>query len=258
LVLSFAAAHPLVAQGAGEHANGDRSPVEHADSAYAAADAQRAFDLLGAYLDHDPEDYEARWKAARAAASIGLLQATEDEQNRWYRIGMREGAEAVRLRPDGIDGLYWLTANQGRLAIQLSPRASADAALEVYERARRILELDSLHAGAHNALGKIGFEVMRLSAVERFLARTLVGNEPIRRASWEDTEMHQKRALELDPENPLFHMDLGRTYLQTGRYELAEQELAAAIALPDRHPGDALYKREAREALELARRRRTP
>jgi tetratricopeptide (TPR) repeat protein len=224
---------------------------------YASGDARRAFEMLAAYLD-GRADYEARWKAARAAVSIGLLEATEDEQNRWYQIGMTHGAEAVRLRPDGVDGLYWLTANQGRLAIQLSPRASARAALEVWERARRLLELDPLHAGAHNALGKVGFEVMRLSAVERFLARTLVGNEALKSASWEDTEMHQTRAVELDPGNPLYHMDLGRTYLETGRYELAERELSTALALPDRHPGDALYKREAREALDLARRRNTP
>jgi tetratricopeptide (TPR) repeat protein len=232
--------------------------VERADELYHVGDAQGAFALLERHVAGAPDDYEARWKASRAAVSIGLLQPTEEEQNAWYRVGMTHGAEAVRIRPDGLDGLYWLCANQGRLAIQLSPRASAAAALEVYHRARRLLELDSLHAGAHNALGKIGFEVMKLSVLERLLARALVGNEALGSASWENTERHQRLAVKLDPEMPLYRLDLGRTLLHTGRYELAERELETAIALPDRHPGDALYKQEAERALGFARQRRTP
>jgi pimeloyl-ACP methyl ester carboxylesterase len=232
--------------------------VERADALYQAGDAEGAFALLDRHLASAPEDYEARWKASRAAVSVGLLRPSEDEQNAWYRTGMAHGAEAARIRPDGVDGLYWLCANQGRLAIQLSPGASAAAALEVYDRARRLLALDSLHAGAHNALGKIGFEVMKLSALERLLARALVGNEALRRASWEDTERHQRLAVKLDPEMPLYRLDLGRTLLHTGRYDLAARELEAAIALPNRHPGDALYKEEAERALGFARRRRTP
>jgi tetratricopeptide (TPR) repeat protein len=232
---------------------------ERAEALYRRGDAEGAFALLEAHLGTHPEDYVARCQAARAALSVGLLRPTEPEQNEWYRRGMEHGEAAVRLRPDGIDGLFWLTANQGRLAIQLSPRASASAALEVYRRALRILELDPEHAGAHNVLGKIAFEVMALSTVERFFARTLTSdNAAIDGASWEEAERRQKLAVELDPEMPLFRFDLGRTYLHRERWEMAVSELEKALELPDRHPGDALFKREAREALEAARLRRSP
>ena len=250
---SSAAAQSLALEGASPAAL-----LASAEALYEAGDASAAFAVIERQLRDAPDDYEARWKAARAAVSIGLLRPTEDEQNAWYRVGIEHGEAALRIRPDGVDALYWLCASQGRLAIQLSPRASAAAALEVYERAHRLLALDSLHAGAHNALGKIGFEVMKLSRLERLLARALVGNEALERASWEETETHQRLAVELDPEAPLYRLDLGRTYLHTGRYELAERELELALALPARHPGDALYKQEAAAALGFARRRKTP
>jgi Tfp pilus assembly protein PilF len=246
------------AQAAANDSDTTDATLARADALYRGGDAAGALAVLETRLQAAPDGYEARWKAARAAVSVGLLQPTEEAQNAWYRVGMEHGFEAVRLRPDGVEGLYWLTASQGRLAIQLPPWRSASAALAVYERATRLLALDSLHAGAHNALGKVGFEVMKLSALERLLARTLVGNEALERASWEDTEMHQRRAVELDPQMPLYHLDLGRTFLHTGRYELAERELEIALTLPAKHPGDALYKREAEEALAFARRRRAP
>lgn len=258
--MALAGAHGAAGQNGptGETAAPGSALLTLADARYHAGDALGAYRLLERHLLGAPDHYEARWKAARAAVSVGLLQPTEEEQNAWYRTGIVHGREAVRVRREGVDGLYWLCANQGRLAIQLAPAASAEAALEVYRLAHRVLELDPRHAGAHNALGKIGFEVMRLSAIERFLARTLVGNEALERASWEDTERQQRHAVQLDPDMPLYRLDLGRTYLQTGRYEMAERELEKALSLPDRHPGDALYKQEAREALSFALRRRTP
>jgi hypothetical protein len=57
---------------------------------------------------------------------------------------------------------------------------------------------------------------------------------------------------------PLFRFDLGRTYLHTRRYDLAERELRTALDLPDRHPGDAVFKREALEALAAVLERRGP
>jgi tetratricopeptide (TPR) repeat protein len=248
LLLTAGLAHPGTAQPA----------VASADALYQVGDAGQAFALLEAYLLTVPTDYQARWKAARAAVSVGLLQPTEDEQNAWYRRGIVHGREAARLEPAGVEGLYWLAANQGRLAIQVWPRAQAAGALEVYRLARRLLTIDSLHAGAHNALGKIAYEVMRLSVLERLLARTLVGNEALAGASWEAAERHLKKAVEIDPEMPLFHLDLGRTYLDTDRLDLAGRHLMLALELPARHPGDALYKQEAAEALAALREQRRP
>jgi len=57
---------------------------------------------------------------------------------------------------------------------------------------------------------------------------------------------------------PLFHLDLGNVLLHSERYQLAEAELQLALDLPNSHPGDALYAREARGQLQRAREQRVP
>ena len=234
------------------------SAADEAEALYRDQRPREALARLEEYLDLQPDDYQARWKAARAAASVGLLQQTEEEQNPWFLRGIAHGEKAMDLDPTGVDGLYWLTVNKGRLSFTLSPRATAAMAQEVYLLAHRILAVDTLHAGAWNALGKLNFEVMRLSAFERLLARVFLGNDALRRTSWEKALTYQQRAVELDPANPLFRLDLGVVYLFTGRHVLAAEELQRALDLPLRHPGDVLYKREASGLLPLAREGRKP
>ncbi|MSR35598.1 MAG: tetratricopeptide repeat protein [Gemmatimonadetes bacterium] len=211
----------------------------------------RAFNLR-------PGSYEARWKAARAAVSLGLLAGDRDEGKRWLERASADGTAAVRIDPNGTDGLYWLIAATGRLSFLQSPRGAAQAAQRVYELAHRLLALDSLHAGAHDALGKLAYRVMRLSGAGRFFGRAFFGYEALRTASWERAERHLARAVELDPSWPVVHADLGEAYLHMGRYEEAARELQRALDLPGRHPGDRAYQQKAAEELAFARGMRKP
>ena len=257
--LALALASPLAGQPAQAGVpvtSGDA--LERAESFYREREPEEALSALEEHLALHPDDYRARWLAARAAASVGLLQGSEEEQNPWFRRGVAHAEEAVALRAEGVEGLYWLTVNVGRLAFTLSPRETADAAQEIYLLAHRILALDSLHAGAWNALGKLNFEVMRLSAFERFLARIFLGNDALRLTSWENALAFNTRAVELDPTNPSFRLDLGVVHLFRGRYEEAARELQSVLDLPLRHPGDVLYQREASELLPFALERRKP
>lgn len=256
--LGLAGAHAAAQQTIPLHLEPGASVPEQAEELYRAHRSEEAFHTLAAHLEIHPDDYEARWKAARAAVSAGLLAEGEEEQNRWYRAGIVHGERARELRPEGLEGLYWLTANKGRLAIQLPPKPTADLAVEVQRLAEHMLELDPHHAGAFNALGKIHYEVMRLSSFERFLAKMFLGSEALHGKSWEEAERLHLRAVELDPAHPLYRLDLGTTYLFTERYELAAAELRRALELPHRHPGDELYKREARYYLRFAEERRKP
>lgn len=235
-----------------------RATLEQADSLYWSGEPRRSLELIEAYLGERPREYEAHWRGARAALSAGLLDGDRSEQRRWLDRGVAHGEEAVRLSPDGVDGLYWLTANIGCRSFLLSLRGSARAAQRVYDLSNRVLALDPRHAGAHDALGKLAYRVMRLSALERLLAKALLGDAALRSASWETAELHLRRAVELDPTWLMPHLDLGMAYLHTGRYELAQAELERALGLPPRHPGDLVFQKEAADAVSYARARHKP
>ena len=259
LLLAGTLVAPAAAQPAPAPYPGAReAALARAEALYAGRKPEEAMEVLEERLAAAPDDYQARWQAARAALSAGLLLETEEEQNPRFRRGIAHGEAATALDPEGVEGIYWLLANTGRLAFTLPPRATADAAQEIYLLSHRILALDSLHAGAWNALGKLNFEVMRLSAFERFLARLFLGNDALRLTSWENALAYNARAVELDPTDPSFRLDLGVVHLFRERYEEAARELQLALDLPLRHPGDVLYQREAAGLLPFARERRKP
>lgn len=226
-------------------------PLRRADELYFSGRPEASLASLRAALRSRPSDFEALWRAARAAASAGLLEEGVEAQNGWYRRGAEYGRRAVRARPERVEGHYWRAANAGLHAVQAgAPRRIVGLGEVVYAEATRTLELDPCHAGGHNVLGRLHFEIMRLSFLERLLGRLLLGGDALAEASWEGAERHLSRAVELDPDFILYRLDLGRLHLRRERPERAIRELGAALRLEPVHPPDRKFQERARRLLE--------
>ena len=141
-----------------------------------------------------------------------------------------------------MDGLFWVAAAKGRLALHHGPKTSSDLAQEVWELSYRLLELDPAHGGAHNILGKLNQEVMSLSGWQRFLGRLVLRTEALRSSSWERALEHHRRAVAGEPEAVLFHLDLGRTLQLTGAKEEAREIYEQGLALPRLYPVDEKFQ----------------
>ncbi len=224
--------------------------VIEADALYFAGHPVEAYELLKVHLEMHPADYEALWRAARAAVVVGIVREGITAQNEWLDPAIVLGDRAVAERPDGLDGLYWRGAAEGRRALNAGNNYAADLVQRVYDDAHAILAADSLHGGAHNLLGRVSYEVMDLPRVSRFLARRLVGNRALQESSWDSAELHLRRAVELWPENVLFQLDLGQLYQRRGREEEARAVLTRVTEMPSVHPPDAVFKESARRFLE--------
>lgn len=229
----------------------DSAAVLRADSLYFAGAPEASWSLLQERLDGDPDDVDALWRATRAALVLGIMEdGGIAAQNVWLDRGVETGSRAVDLRPDGVDALYWSAAVSGRRALNAGPRYAADLAQRAYDQAHAVLALDSLHGGAYDVLGKIQYEVMRLSRIQRLFARLLVGNDALRRASWGGAEKDFRRAVALWPDVVLFRLDLGELLVRRGRKDEARSVLRDALALPDLHPPDPRFKARARALLD--------
>ncbi len=169
-----------------------------------------AFRVFQRVVEDDPEHYVGLWKSGQEAVILGIIALDEDEQTEWFRTGEEYARRAIMIEPDDPAGHYWLAAALGRRAVQSDAPTTARLAAEIYEEAHVVLRLDSLHAGAHNVLGTFNYEVMKISGVKRFLARTFFGSEGLAKASWEDAECYTRRAVELDPTSLLYRLDLGK------------------------------------------------
>jgi tetratricopeptide (TPR) repeat protein len=200
-------------------------------------------------VDQSPENYEALWGAARSAVAQGLISRGREIQNQWFKIGESYARRATEVEPDSLEGLYWLLSAKGLRAAQTGGRDASALSREVYDLAHQVLEMDSLHAGAHHALGVVNYRVRSLSFIERFVARTFLGSDVIGLTSWEDAERYLTRAVELRPEYILFHLDLGSMYLNRKQMEEARIHFQRALELPLLEPPDTRFQRIAERRL---------
>ena len=236
----------------GQYVDAFQSPLGQSDLLYFADEPLAAYELLLAHLEEHPDDYDALWRAARAAVVVGVAKEDEAnvEQNRYFDPAIDLAGQAVIQRPDGIDGLYWRGVAAGLRALNASSGYASELAQMAFEDAHAILAVDSLHAGAHNILGKLHYEIMSLSRIERVIARVFVTNDALKDTSWEHAEQHLTRAVELAPDFVLYQFDLGVLYEKRGRDGEAAVRLGAALALPPVQPIDPGLQARATVLLE--------
>lgn len=236
LLLSVGVASPASAQSAWGMGHDPR--LVRAEELHFEHRAAESLELLEGVVEKEPANYEALWRAAREAVVMGLLAHGTEIENRWFMRGEDFARRAVELDPDGIHGLNWLMSAKGLRAVQTDAIDASRLGTEVFQLAHRILEMDSLHAGAYHALGVLNYEVQKLNRVERFIATRVLGNRAFRLTSWEDAERYHTRAVELAPDFILFHLDLGKMYLERNQMARAREVFARVLELPPVHPQD--------------------
>ena len=239
LTLALGAAGPAASQ---------EAPTALADEQWAAGDIRAAYQTLDQALIGDPDAYPLLWRATRAAA---VLAVTGDgDRERWLRRAADLSERAIDADSTGLDARHWRLYALGELALKAGPRTAGRLARQIFREANALLERDSLDAYAHNALGRVSYEVVTLSGFERFLGRLVVGAEVMGHASWEQARVHLTRAVELRPDFMPFRTAMGAYYARNGRGAEAKAEFRRALELATSHPWNRALATEARERLD--------
>ena len=239
LLLAPAAA---TAQTAAEHvAMGDRD--------HTAMNATGALAHYEAAIAADPSDYAALWRASREAVDLG--EYTKDEAQRKALYAKAEGyaKRAVSANANDAEGHFALARAIGRNALTMGARDRVKYAKQVREEALTALKLSPNHAGALHVMGIWNAEIMRLSGIERFFAKNLLGGKVFGSASWDDAVRYMEASVAADPERIVHHLDLGRVYADVGNVAKAREQLEWVAKAPVHEYNDARYKQEAELAL---------
>jgi tetratricopeptide (TPR) repeat protein len=220
-----------------------KSAAEISDSLLTAGDAEASYSVLIARLGVAPDDFEARWRATRAALGLGIMGADADTRRRWLREADAHGRELLRLRPDDPDAMAWAAAARGRRALA-EPGARTVVALaeETWQLTGKLLAAYPDHPLGNHVRGKLHQEVARLPRVKRLLARMFLRGDMLSQAKWELAEAHIQRAIAGDPGMVLFYLDLGETYRYQGKNAEAMAMYRRGLAVPDRLPVDERFK----------------
>ncbi len=228
---------------AAEDTPATKTAAEISDSLLFAGDSEASYAVLVARLGVEPDDFEARWRATRAALGFGIMGADADTRRSWLREADAQGQALLGLRPDDAEAMAWAAAARGRRALA-EPGARTVVALaeETWQLTGKLLAEHPGHPLGNHVRGKLHQEVARLPRVKRILARMFLRGDLLGQAKWELAEAHIQRAVAGDPGMVLFYLDLGETLRYQGKNEAALAVYRRGLAVPDRLPVDGRFK----------------
>jgi tetratricopeptide (TPR) repeat protein len=240
-LLGLSAAAPVLAQGVKDH-------VALGTAAFQVHDLGTSLAHYEAALAIDSTAYEANWRA-----SIVLLDQGEQipdrvkspERDSLYARAERLARRAVAADSLGADGHFALAAAVGRASLTMGKKERIRRARVIRDEAERTIAIDPRHDGAYHILGRWNAEIMRLSGLSRFFAKTMLGAGIFSQASWDGAISNMERAVALDPRRLYHRLELAEIYVDRKRYDDAREQLTEVAALPDREIMDSLYRREA-------------
>jgi tetratricopeptide (TPR) repeat protein len=222
--------------------------IQMAIAAQTARDPAAGLRHLEAALTLDSTSYEATWRAGELCMDIGKQtpdSVKSPERDSIYALAEQYGRRAVTLDPAGPDGHFVLSAAIGRASLTKSSKERVRRAAEIRSEALRALELDPNHHKTYHVLGRWNAEIMRLSGLTRFFAKTFLGGKIFNAASWDSALVYMGKAVELSPETIYHQLDLAEIYVDLGRYAEARIHLNQVVNLPIVDVMDPKYQERA-------------
>ena len=223
------------------------------DKDHLAMNAPGAFHHYEQAIKSDPTSYEALWKATREAVDVGEYHPDATERARLYAVAELYARRAVAANPADAEAPAQLARALGRKALSLGKKDQVKYAGDVRSNALDALKINPKHSGALHVMGKWNYEVLRLSGLTRFLAKTFLGGKVFDSASWDDAQRFLEESAALDPGRVIHHLDLARVHVARGNTNKAREQYELAIKGTPSDYNDRKYQSEAADELKNLR-----
>ncbi|HEY0809653.1 MAG TPA: hypothetical protein VGD49_05795 [Longimicrobiales bacterium] len=221
-----------------------------------ARSANRMTDALALYekaVQLDSLDRQALSLASLVAVTLGEFNSNPGERDSLFARATRYARQAVATDVDDAQAHFLLARALGRTALSQGMRERVRFAVEVRNEANAALALKPNHAGARHVLGLWHQNVMQLSRLQRFAARTLLGGKVLGEASWAEAQRNLEASVALEPNAITHRLDLRRFFAVRKQYDQAREQLQWVLAAPSVDYNDDAYRHEADVALKAMR-----
>ncbi|MBW8770270.1 MAG: hypothetical protein JF589_10970, partial [Gemmatimonadetes bacterium] len=111
------------------------------------------------------------------------------------------------------------------------------------------LKYNPKHPGALHVMGMWNYNVMWLSGMTRFMAKTFLGGKVFDSANWNDAQRYMEESVAVDPGRLVHHLDLARVYVARGDKTKAAEQYELVIKGTPTEYNDKHYKTEAEAEL---------
>jgi tetratricopeptide (TPR) repeat protein len=246
-LLSIAVLPPrAAAQSAPEH-------IALGDKEHAAMNASGALQHYEVAAKADPRSYEALWKSAREAVDVGEYNPDQAERERLYSMAELYARRAAEANPADAEGHFHLARSLGRKALSLGARDRVKYAGDIRTHALEALKLDPKHPGALHVMGMWNYNVMKLSGMSRFMAKTFLGGKVFDSANWDDAQRYMEESVAAEPDRLIHRLDLGKVYAARGDNDKARAQYEATIRGTATDFNDRHYQSEASALIKEVR-----
>jgi tetratricopeptide (TPR) repeat protein len=243
---------PAVAFAAGPQAGAQTASerIAQGDRAYVDLQARAALDQYRLALSIEPKNYEALCKASRVEVDLAEGLDGGPIHDSLQASAQRHAESAIAVNPRNAEGHFAMARALGRKALSLGTMDRIRYARMIRLEALEALRYDSLHAGAIHVMGSWNAEVIRVNGLERAFAKRFLGAQVFGEASWESAQRLMEKAVRIDPDRLVHHLDLGSIYADRGDKAGARAQFLFVIRAPLRQFNDPLYKKKAADRLK--------
>jgi TRAP transporter T-component len=218
----------------------DPALIAQADDCYAHRDdparLHAGLDLLKRARAVAPISYDAAWRTARMAYTLGDQSKDDKERESAFRDGIEAGEAAVRIEPKKTEGHFWLGANYGGLAETEGPLAGLSDADKLRHEMETVQQLDPSYydGSAYMALGQLDLEMPEWLGGDHQRALTTL-----------------EKGLQYGQQNPLLRLQLAKAYLANKKPDDARKQLNFILNMKPEPDALPEYKETANEARDL-------
>src|ERR1044072_7279748 len=195
--------------------------------------ARNAVTILRQAYAADYGNYEAAWKLARAAFSVGDRTDIDSERDDMFVQGIQAGKGAVQLQPNKPEGHFWLGANYGGRAAH-STLSNLSSFQDIKGEMEAVLKIDESYQGysAYLGLGRLYLQ-----------APKVLGGD-VKKAI-----EYMEKGVKLNPNNTVMRFHLAEAYEADKRNGDAKKQIEAINSLTP----DPKYVAEHKVAVEKSK-----
>ena len=222
--------------------------IKKGDEFALAFKLQQALDEYMEAFEADTSNCQARWRIAKMYIDLG--EETEaEERSQYYYTAEKWARKTISVCPDEPNGHFFVAVASGKLALYEGGKRKVSRSKEVKAEADKTLELEPNHHGAYHVLGRWHREIASLNWILKAAAKLIYGGVPPG-ASNKAAIANFEKAIEIIPEWINHHKQLGITYMEMKKWQLAKEEFEAVLELPILDHEDEYHKKTSSELLD--------
>jgi tetratricopeptide (TPR) repeat protein len=196
----------------------------------------------------EPDNVNLLVRIARQYRHLMSDASSKNEKLQLGLVSLEFANRAATLAPKNSEAQLSPAISYGKMLPFMGSKDQVNASPKIKAAADRALQLDPSNDTAWHVLGRWNRVLASINPVKRALAKALYGDLPV--TTNEAAEKCLLKAIEINPNRCIHHIELGRVYAQMGRKDDARKCIQEGLAMPNKEKDDAEMKEIGQQLLQ--------